>query len=66
MTKEVVTPENDEVINLKAEVENLKAQLKSMEDFTNMVVEQRNEAYNQTAQYKSQLIRQLKEINNAS
>lgn len=35
-------------------------QVASLEDFANAVVEQRNAAYNELAQYKAQIIRQTK------
>lgn len=41
----------------------LQSQLQSMEDFANEVVTQRNNAYNESAQLRSQLVRQLKGAN---
>lgn len=50
MTKENITDEKDRRI---AELE---AQVRSVEVFANMVVEQRNAAQNEAAQYRTQMI----------
>lgn len=42
------------------QIATLQSQLQSMEDFANEVVAQRNNAYNESAQLRSQLVRQLK------
>ena len=47
------------------EIAHLKHQISSLEDFANAVVEQRNIAYNEIAQYKVQIIRQSKSMESA-
>ena len=53
-------PKDDLIAAMQNQLETLQAQLQSMEDFANEVVTQRNNAYNESAQLRSQLVRQLK------
>lgn len=56
MTKEPEPSLEDQILQLSS-------QLKSMEGFANMVVEQRNAAQNESAQLKAQLINCLNKGN---
>jgi len=49
----------DETVNLDYTIKELQRQLKAVEAFANVVVEQRNEALTEAAKYKSQLVLHL-------
>lgn len=58
---EVPTPESD---YRDAQIAELRNQVEGLENFLNIVIGQRNDAQNQTAQAQSQLLKLQKQIQN--
>lgn len=61
-TPEIETPEFPEYDPCQAQLDEYKNQVESLENFLNVVVTQRNEAQNQSAQFQSQLLKLQRQI----